>query len=404
MKKFLSILLVLTLFMSLGVNFSSAVANEENKIKKVVENYFNTKYELQQKQNISNAKNLNAFFLKPNKNIYLNYETGRLKYFIESDIVSKTGIEYFDNKFDYIKMNIEGSNSSIELNLSTTIKYNYLDEPFNDVITHNMTLKKIKDKWYITEDKYIDEFKMLYDLQTDFDKIVPDIKEIYKKNTSKNKLNNRIEKDIIEVMSIPGDSYDSYSSSDREDAVEYARKYSENTGGYDSSSYNNSQFKYFSYKNDCQNFVSQCIWYGFGGRSSANKDYPMCSEWWADTNSTSTTWNWTGTSYFYDWITENYDDYINNHNTGYGVQGYPTTPSKIKKGDYVYVPGHVLFISKADDLDNDGVVEYNEIEICAHTSNRKDKNLAALYGSVQPSNMKFMHIVRVKWNEDMSLE
>lgn len=401
MKKFLSILLVLTLFMSLGVNFSNATANEEDEVKKVIENYFNTKYELQQKQNVGHTKNLNTFFFKPKENIYLNYEIGRLNYFVKSDIVSKTNIEYFNNKFNYLETNIEGSTANIKLDLNTSIKYNYLNEPFHDAITHNITLQKLKDKWYISEDKYIDEFKMLYNLQTDFDTIIPYIKELHEENTNKNNL---IEKETIEIKSIPGDSYDSYSSSDREDAVEYARRYSEDTGGYDGSSYNNSQFKYFSYKNDCQNFVSQCIWYGFGGRSSSNKDYPMCSEWWANTRSTSTTWNWTGTSYFYNWITENYDNYIDNHNTGYGVQGYSTTPSNIKEGDYIYVPGHVLFISKADDVDNDGSVEYNEIEICAHTSNRKDKNLAALYGSVQPSNMKFMHIVRVKWNEDMSLE
>jgi len=30
------------------------------------------------------------------------------------------------------------------------------------------------------------------------------------------------------------------------------------------------------------------------------------------------------------------------------------------KGDYVYVQGHVMFITSADDEDNDGGVLYNE--------------------------------------------
>lgn len=45
-------------------------------------------------------------------------------------------------------------------------------------------------------------------------------------------------------------------------------------GTTNSSSYNTSQFKVYA-DTDCQNFVSQCIWYGFGGRSSSRKDYPM---------------------------------------------------------------------------------------------------------------------------------
>jgi len=80
----------------------------------------------------------------------------------------------------------------------------------------------------------------------------------------------------------------------------------------------------------------------------------------------------------------------------YGLQGYATTVSNIKVGDYVYVPGHVLFITEVSDTNGNGIIDYNELEICAHTSNRKDKNLATLYGSTQPSNMQFVRIVRVK--------
>lgn len=100
---------------------------------------------------------------------------------------------------------------------------------------------------------------------------------------------NTIEESITPFV-VPGDYTVTYN---RNDAVYYANLYTDNSGGHAGTSYNNGSFKYFSYQNYCQNYVSQAVWYGFAGRSSANRDIPMESSWFANTTTTSTTCNWT---------------------------------------------------------------------------------------------------------------
>lgn len=59
---------------------------------------------------------------------------------------------------------------------------------------------------------------------------------------------------------------------DRKKAVDYANKWTSEGTGNNGSSYNSTQFKYFKEGNDCQNYVSQCIWAGFGGTTSEPVD------------------------------------------------------------------------------------------------------------------------------------
>ena len=64
-------------------------------------------------------------------------------------------------------------------------------------------------------------------------------------------------------------------------------------------------------------------------------------------------------------------------------------------GDYVYVPGHVMFIT---DITGSGSTKWEDIYISAHTNNRKNKNLKSLYDgvSIPPSDMRFMSIWGIK--------
>ncbi|QOS99292.1 amidase domain-containing protein [Brevibacterium sp. JNUCC-42] len=101
------------------------------------------------------------------------------------------------------------------------------------------------------------------------------------------------------------------------------------------------------------------------------------------------TWNWTGTKYFYKWITRN------DSNDDYGIQGSASSsPKLIEAGDYIYVPGHVMSVTRVDDDNNNGKTDYEEIYISAHTNNQKNKNLKALYRGASPSilDMEFMLI------------
>lgn len=404
MKRIICLLLTVMLILGMSPSISFASTGEEE-VRIVIESYFDTKSELLINNNIDKAGILSSYFFEHTKNKYLDYEIGRIQYFIESNIVSGTNFDVCDFNLEYSNIDVKGTNATIEVKVISDVKYNYMDNISISEIPHRITLQNISGNWLIIKDEYMDEFKKLFNMNTNFVNEVKKMKTNYKKSSLENIKNKGIvppntncsnEKNDSYPRIVPGDATYNYLSSNRTNAVSYARLWTDNTGTNSDTNYNNNQFKYFSYGNDCQNYVSQCIWYGFGGRSSSSKDFPMYSEWWANTVSTSTTWNWTGTSYFYNEITSNYQ------NDGYGVQGYATTPSNIQIGDYIYVTGHVLLVTKANDTDGDGVVEYNELEICAHTSNRKDCNLSALYGA-QPSDMKFMHIVKVKWNEAMKM-
>lgn len=124
----------------------------------------------------------------------------------------------------------------------------------------------------------------------------------------------------------------------------------------------------------------------------------MTSDWWANTSGETSTWNWTGTSFFYNWITENED------NDDYGIHGKAyIVPNYLAVGDYIYMPGHVMLVTKIVDNNGNGVTDYNEIYISAHTNDREDYHLKTLYENVgnPPSSMRFMRVFGFKWNEEM---
>lgn len=83
--------------------------------------------------------------------------------------------------------------------------------------------------------------------------------------------------------------------------------------------------------NDCQNFVSQAIWYEMGGRSSANKDLPMYTDWWANLTGETNKWHWTGSTYFEGEITDHY------YNNDYGLQGYSVSTSNLVEEVIIFI-------------------------------------------------------------------
>ncbi len=395
MKKLTAIFTLFTLL--LFTNLVFADTNENDLLKERLISYFDKKVEFFTTGNQENTKELKTFFSDNNK--YCNYEIGRLTYLIKSCDISDTQIKNYSINIEVLSSYEDVENIVCEVAVNTTLQYDYMKEPFVDKIIHKITLNN-RD-YRIISDEYTDEFSDLFDKNTNFDMLIGNLESNYLKDLTEDKKAQLVQEDTAPILrSVPGDYFDSYSTSYRSNAVSYALQYTDNNGGYESTNYNNAKFKYFSYKNDCQNFVSQCIWYGFGGRSSSNRDYPMTNDWWADTSSTATTWNWTGTSYFYNWITGN----NSNTSNDYGISGYSAAASVIKPGDYVYYDGtrgHVLFITSASDEDGDGTIEYAEIKISAHTSNRKNVYLSSLYGATKPSTIKLMHIVNMKWNNGL---
>lgn len=175
----------------------------------------------------------------------------------------------------------------------------------------------------------------------------------------------------------------SYRTWDNTKCRNYALAYSSNDPG--TSSYN-PRFIFFAGA-DCQNFVSQCIWYSFGGIDEIgpieSHALPMIDNsipaktWWCDSAGTSTyssnpiLYYWIYVPHFNSMVTWNYS------HDAVGLQCSTGSLSGLMIGDYVkYKDGsHVFIISSIVDADHDYNVDFNEIYVCAHTNNHRDVRL-----------------------------
>lgn len=408
MKKYFKshILLIVFIFMLSNITFVHAqTGNSERKIQDTIKTYFSAQLDsLKDGNEKSFLKIKNNISLSDSGKTLYNYELGKLKYLLASYALSTNKVNDYNLNISFDNINIKDKNATISANVDYTISDSWGIGVQPRKIYHEITLSQNNGNWRIEDDKYSDELKELYPVGTDFDDVISKLStstsDINNKNiTSTNQSANLVEPPIQYI--VPGDYYAYY---DRTKAVNYALSWTSEGTGTSGTSYNNGQFKYFSSGNDCQNYVSQSIWAGFGGTSSSPTAYPMNSiDWWANTSNTSYSqdyggvyrWNWVNTGDFFTYITNNYSN-----NYYYGPQGYSTTStSSIQVGDYVYVPGHVLFVTRIDDNNGNGTTEYNEIYISAHTNNHKNYNLASLYGSTQPSNMQFVKVLRIRCND-----
>jgi hypothetical protein len=403
--------MVLTLALSPVTVFAKTQnESEETKIKSKLQEYFDLELSSIKDKDKDALQDLGKLFNNDDiiSRKFLEYEINRSEFLINSHEEDGTEISSFNNKIDILSISIKDKEASVELSLNQSIDYNFLKEPFENEINHKVKLVKENDQWLISQDDYSDNLKELFGFGTDFNSISKlgnevmsqaedaDVPQTWEEKRLKieGNVSGHRSSDNVSVLGVPGDKWDRFDQSAREDAVYYARKYTDATNSTSTKNYNNSQFKAYG-DTDCQNYVSQAIWYGLGGRDSSSKDYPMRRDWWANTKGETNTWNWTGTKYFFNWIT------YNDANEDYGIHGRESKkPNLIEIGDYIYVPGHVMFVTRVDDDNDNSITDYEEIYISAHTNNQKDKNLKALYGGASPDKlgMKFVFIYGNKWN------
>lgn len=361
--------------------FAETNINDDAEIEQFLENFFKTKNDVLTDKNVQGIKKIAAYYDSPSENVYYEYEANRLDYFITSHEINGTNNDYANVDVLIIKLSIDNDLVIADISVSEYFDTYVITNP------HRITLIKNDNNFAIVKDEYSDEFKNLFGMDTDFKLEKNKVIEFDRKKDSKVYTAAPKENDIA-PRSEPGTYYDNFSSSERATAVNYATTYTDNTGSMSTSNYNNSLFKSYG-SDDCQNFVSQAIWYGMGGRSSANKDLPMYYDWWANKTGETSSWNWTGTSYFKNEIISNY-----NNNT-YGLQGYEVSRSNLVEGDYIYVPGHVMYVTDIVDTDGDGQIDYDEIYFSAHTHNRLNNKLSSHYSE---SAVTYMRIYRLKWN------
>lgn len=150
---------------------------------------------------------------------------------------------------------------------------------------------------------------------------------------------------------------------------------------------------YKSIDSDCINFVSQCLWFAFGGKenaaSIANKSWPM-NENWHQTKSGTSTATWTGCKSFY--------NYFKADNAGPFGTWYEGV-SKAMPGDIIIVStnggkgwAHVMLVTRVSG--EYGKRTMNDIMVCGHTRTMYDHILgwdydpSYTYHTIHPEGIK----------------
>ena len=156
----------------------------------------------------------------------------------------------------------------------------------------------------------------------------------------------------------------------RSTAVSYATRYTDNTGGSSTSSYNNSAYKVFAVGNDCANFVSQCLKYGGWQYVSPYTSVSSYSVWWYNNhNTTSTSYDdcsltWDNADALWDYVCEV------NHYAAYttSLQVYAGT---VGLADLIWTPklgikDHVMMVTSISHPTS----STTSIRYSSHTNNR----------------------------------
>ena len=156
-------------------------------------------------------------------------------------------------------------------------------------ITYTLSLQQFDTEWLITdistncsEDIAAKKCGYITDVETN------DIQSESNSNTMTGEEMLEYEQKFIEALAV---NRASYVNLDRNDAKLYAQTYWSNY---------NTNFPDWE-GTDCQNFVSQCLWYGFGGNNNdtsiEDRDFPMLSNWYMTKYNGQTT-NWTSNQAF----------------------------------------------------------------------------------------------------------
>ncbi len=358
---------------------SSPGLSDVEKIRVAVDTYFTLKYE-----SLVGGCALNLGIVVDRSDSrgrgLFNYEMGRLQYYNAAwDFVGfdPTGYRY---EPEYLDVTVTDNAAAVEVVPWAEVSYWPL--PFlAGSEQHQVLLVRSSTGWVITDDRYSDPFLKTYPRGTDFAYL---IRSVSARNAAVEETQTVQPQGDVGVLSIR--------SYNRGDACWYAETYA--------LSYNGNFKSYAGSGGDCQNFVSQSVWYGFGGINTYNPyiqnhllpmvdNWAGATDWWADL-STATN-NWVNVGLFKDMARANYYNLV-------GVQGYwgslTLTNCNCDYGDWVSTSSfsHAMIITSLPEKDGDLYHDYNEIYICGHTSNQK--NVPLTLNCPTPADAKLLIIYR----------
>lgn len=340
------------------------------------------------------------------------FESFRVQYVAEYLSHAVKGISWYSSEMELKVLRGNLRWVEIEAAYSGIVQTNDMEEPtvFNDE-RHILTLRRDhKGEWYVLADEHEDIFIRAYGRVSEdqFASIIRGQQEYWnerKAEQSKNVASGSLSDMILAREKMMEHALEEASNSrsyqlvmlSRTDASTYAKTYA--------SSYNTQVFPSFSA--DCQNFVSQALWFGFGGTNShpVSSGYPMVKDiqgstnWWASKNPLGNSTSWTYVPSFCTMIEDNFYS-----TSKYGVCGLRTpngglSTGALLPGDIVVdvksheggqwgTRGHIMIITSI--RDHGGGI--NDIYISAHTNNAKDKRLILEYGPSAQYRLRFAYI------------
>ena len=357
---------------------------ERSKIVNTINTYFIIKYESWLKETLLDF----GFLFDQTDEVAFEdyaYERGLLHLRLTGWRYSNTLLNQYDYEPEFYKISVVKNIAKVIMRPHSTVIFH--DDPKSMYegasANHEFELVSQNGNWILQRVKCYDPAHNLHPHGSDFNKIAADLIERTEADLANEQANAlELSKDpriasraLIRQTGFAPLGYRSFSKYYcRAYALDYALDYNP---------------LFFSYDSDCTNFVSQCIWRGYGGQNSENPienhDLPMIDDedaitWWCDSEGTGT-WNnkycWTGVSDFLYMIVKNYSE------NKVGLQGYRGYMSDVLIGDIVKIrsDSHVYIISNIKDYDHDYTPDWNEIYVSAHTTDREDERLSDLFPS-----------------------
>lgn len=370
---------------------SNTSISDKEKIEKLVSTFFTAKAD--------NYKNDDGDI---DVSIFFDYSTeGRINHIrinnlskLEKGLRKGANAKISRDKLNITINEIDINNNSASVNVYEN--YRYTLEGVNQGessrgITYNFDFMKKDGKWLISNITSDNEFDNIllssvnYDVANVFKerlstKIFHDSKAMEKEAELNKLINNSSTNFATQSLE--------YYTYHRDWAGTYARAYSNSSHSNSDPLPYNSLFPNYC-PNDCQNFASQCIWYGFGGTNNStyinNKEIPMVS-------SDDRAWYQSGTKYDNSntWTAViNFANYISS--SSYLTQGpmgviYTNDLSCVDVGDTIQITNgtryyHTYVVSAV--TGTLGARTNSDIWVCAHTANRYNERFDIVWGSSQ---------------------
>lgn len=363
------LIIVLMTSTAFAGDFYSTKNMDKNEIEGVTNSFFTEKEQLF----LSNSDfNITKYYSAIEaKNIKKDSSVKLFEY--EKQMRDDNSADISNEKFEYTINSITITGDKATAKCYEQYEYTYKNDPVRSSrgIEYQITFAKKDNKWEIVD----------IITNNELERLVAQTGDVSGKYISDFDIDEEVEeetKDFASTTAVNGTTHEY----NRSAAAQYALDYSASSDGTDAY---NSKFPHFDA--DCQNFVSQCVWFGLGGTNTttaiSNKNKPMMTTtgrgWFCTKSGHSASWTVVGDFRNYVVPEADGEDGI------YGVRYLKGKIANAQKGDVVQICDsngtwyHSYIISSV--TGTYGSRTLSNINICAHTSNRRNENLANVIGA-----------------------